>query len=495
MMCFSLSRVFVTYYLAKKVYAFPTVAFILSIFQILILSVRHANIGFFVGAMLATGVTNLVLMTFMHLQINLVTAIENNIKDFLNLLSSKPESATSEKMRVLIFNWRDTKHRWAGGAEAYIHEISKRWVENGIEVTVFCGNDRRNPHNQMLDGVRIIRRGGFYTVYIWAFLYYMLKFRGKFDLVIDSENGIPFFTPIFVKVPKLLLIHHVHQEVFRQYLSFPLAQIAMFLESKMMPFVYKKQKVITVSKSSKIEILKYGFSEADNIQIINPGLDMSQFSGVSEKSNQPLFSYVGRLKPYKNIDIAIKAFAKVVRDYPYAKLQIAGTGESLGDLKKLSIKLNLEKNVFFLGKISDKEKVGLLSKSWVMVQASMIEGWGITVIEANACGTPVIASDVNGLRDSVVDGKTGILAKPKSVDEFYKAMVIFLKDEALRKRMSKEAFLWAKNFSWDKSANDLQEIVAENFRLKAKNIEITSFGHLTSARLSASKTSAEYTKV
>ncbi|MBI2593133.1 hypothetical protein HYW44_00625, partial [Candidatus Daviesbacteria bacterium] len=154
------------------------------------------------------------------------------------------------------------------------------------EVTIFCGNDSKSPRYEVIDGVQIVRRGGFYMVYFWAFLYYVFRFRGLYDLIIDSENGIPFFTPLYVGKPKLLLIHHIHQEVFRNHLSFPLAIIASLLEGKLMPFIYKNQKVITVSNSSKEEILKLGQNIFSSIEIINPGIHPQNFLSL-KKTNYP----------------------------------------------------------------------------------------------------------------------------------------------------------------------------------------------------------------
>lgn len=467
MMLFTISQIFVSYYLAKKIYTFPLISFLLVIIQYLLIYTYHSDLESIVMDMFAVGLLNLIIMSVLHYYAESVRSLESNINDLFGLLS-RPlpfEESQNKKVKILIFNWRDIKHIWAGGAENYLHELSRLWVKQGYQVTVFCGNDGKNPRYEVVDGVQIVRRGGFFTVYFWAVLYYIFRFRGFYDLVIDSENGIPFFTPLYVGRSKLLLIHHIHQEVFRNHLPWHLATFASFLEGKLMPYVYKNQKVVTVSESSKQEILKLGKNIFGIIEIVNPGIHNHKFLNL-KKTKEPSFLYLGRLQPYKNIEVAIKAFADVLINHKEAVLTIAGFGESMNSLKKLTLDLAIEKSVIFTGRVSEDKKYELLAESWVMVQPSMIEGWGITVIEANASGTPVIASNVNGLRDSVVDGRTGLLIKPKDVKMFSKAMVDLIENREFRDYLSEQAQKWALNFSWEKSASKFLSIIKDDILSK-----------------------------
>lgn len=459
-MYFAMGRVFISYYLPKKIYTFSVVGFLVILMQIILINLYHRSIQDIVLTMTFSGIFNFFLMLTLHLYVSSVKIFESNVKDLFGLFSSTPEVKTTTRPSILIFNWRDTKHVWAGGAETYIHELAKRWSKEGNNVTVFCGNDGKNPRNETIDGVNIFRRGGFYTVYFWAFVYYIFKFRGRYDTIIDSENGIPFFTPLYINKPVFLLIHHIHQEVFREHLVWPLSLIAQTIESKLMPFVYKNTNIITVSESSKEEIIKLGLGTNNSIKIIHPGIDTDEFQ-PGKKTVNPSLLYLGRLKPYKNIDVAIKAFAKIVKDFPDAIFTIAGFGESRKTLERLVINLNLQNNVIFTGSISEEHKKKLLSESWVMVQPSSIEGWGITVIEANASGTPVIASQVNGLKDSIVDKKTGFLVMVKDVNTFAKAIMHVLNNKKLRSALSKEAALWAENFNWEFGAEKLHSLLTD----------------------------------
>lgn len=415
---------------------------------------------------------NLLTVFLLHRNILFVRSIKKEIKQsFKEFMFKKTSNNIADVPSILMFNWRDTKHVWAGGAEVYIFELAKRWVKQGNQVTIFCGNDRLNKNEEYIEDVRIIRKGGAYTVYIWAIIYYIFKFRGKFDVIIDSENGIPFFTPLFVRKPKFLLIHHIHQGVFRSYLRFPLSYIAIFLETKVMPFIYKNQKIITVSESSRKQIVSMGLSTYENISVINPGIDLLNYS-VGAKTEHPSLLYLGRLKPYKNLDIIVYAFKKVLQKYPNAVLTFAGFGESMKNLQKLAKELGIDKQLRFLGYISDSDKIKLLSSSWIMLQPSLIEGWGITVIEANASGTPVIASRVNGLIDSVKDKKTGLLVDPYNVKNWSQQIIRLLSDNVLRNNLSIEANNWSKNFSWDNSSYMFQKIIFETVDIPTQTKEV-----------------------
>ncbi len=464
MLCFALARVFTDYYLAKKHYTFSLVMLGLGLLQIVLIVSFHKSFSSIVFVTSGVWALSLPLIFTLHLFSGKIKIFENNVADFFGLFAAAKNITPIEndKLRILILNWRDTRHKWAGGAESYIHELAKRWVKEGNFVSVFCGNDSHSQRNEIVDGVNIVRRGGLYMVYLWAFLYYVLRFRGKYDVIIDSENGIPFFAPLYSKKPVLLLIHHIHQEVFRQQLRFPLSVIARFLEASVMTRVYRKNKVITVSESSKSDILKLGLGKKSDVSIVHPGIETSLFK-KEEKSESPLFSYVGRLKPYKNVDVVIRAFEQVVKSYPEASLLIIGDGESLNYLKKLTKELDLEKSVVFAGRVSDVQKARLLAKSWVVLQPSMVEGWGITVIESNASGTPVIASDVVGLRDSVVNGRTGILVPVGDVEAFAHAMIDFILDAKYRKKLSDNAYNWSQNFNWDKSSKNFFNIVSQSY--------------------------------
>jgi cellulose synthase/poly-beta-1,6-N-acetylglucosamine synthase-like glycosyltransferase/glycosyltransferase involved in cell wall biosynthesis len=389
--------------------------------------------------------------------------VPEKVKVTVNLVDRSHEKNVTQKKRlnILFFNWRDTKHKWAGGAEVYVHNLAKRMVKAGHHVTLFCGNDFKCKHEEFVDGVKVVRRGGFFTVYFFAFVYYQIFFRKRFDIVIESINGLPFFTPLYSRRPKVLIVHHIHQQVFINHLPRWISWLPRFIEAKIVPLLYRHSQILTISNSTKKELVNLWGVPAEKVCVINPGVDFVENVPLRPKTTHPSFIYLGRLKAYKNIDVAIRAFANVVRQFPEARLSIAGEGEAGPHLVSLAKKLKLERHVYFLGKVKEHDKHLLYSESWAALQPSSTEGWGITVIEANMHATPVIARDIAGLRDSVLDGKTGLLVSGDDVKGFSAAMIQIITQEELRARLSMEAVAWARRFDWDLAADKFSSLVDE----------------------------------
>ncbi len=449
----------VNYHLARHHYIFPATALLLSLAMIIGIILFHNTVADIVMVVLIVSMISLDVMLLLHLLQKNGKFFIKNLVDLVGLFVPLPivGATVGSGKRILIFNWRDTKHKFAGGAEVYIHELAKRWVKAGHSVTLFCGNDGNCQRNEVIDGVQIIRRGGFYFVYVWAFFYYFLKFRGRYDVIIDSENGIPFFTPLYTGEKKFLLIHHVHQEVFRKSLNWPLSALATFLELYLMPSVYKKIQTITVSPSSKKEILDKELTDIEPIIIYN-GVDLKKYK-PAQKSKVPFVLYLGRLKNYKSLHIFLHTARTILDKMPGVKFVIAGDGEEKDGLIRLARKLNIFEKVTFLGKVSEEEKIRLYQKAWVFVNPSFMEGWGITTIEANACGTPVVASDVQGLRDSVNNPHSGILVPYGSIKEFSIQISDLIENKDFRTKLSKEAIDWASRFDWQKSVDKSLQLI------------------------------------
>lgn len=368
-------------------------------------------------------------------------------------------------MKILIFNWRDITHPQAGGAEKYIHEIGKRLAKKH-EVTLWCGKYERCKESEVIDGINVIRNGSRIRVgvfdpmiYLLAGLDYVRKLRmERFDVVIDSISGLPFFTPLFANSPKVAILHHPVEGIFIKEVSLPAALISYFGE-RAIPVLYKNVKFITVSESSRQGLINLGISPS-KIAVVFNGVDSSLFSRNYEKSEHPHVIYLGRLKRYKRLELLIRTMKIVIKKVPDAKLTIAGSGDAEKELMTAVNELDLEGSVTFSGYVNEERKAKLLSNAWVFVTPSSKEGWGITVIEANACGTPCIAYDVPGLRDSIRDEETGLLVKKNGdVEVLAKAIVKVLRDDRLRKNLSERALKWAKNFDWNKSAGEFLKIL------------------------------------
>lgn len=464
-LCFTIGQTLVQYHLAKKQYFFAVTSFIFSIVEAVGLYFFHSSIDQAVIVVMITGIISLTVLFIEHI---IFTTFEETFSNIFELFHNKRISEQPKKnnplssnstLSIVVFNWRDPKHKWAGGAEEFIFNISAELVKMGHQVTLFCANDGRLPRHEISQGVHVIRRGNFVTVYIWAFLYYVLKLRKECDVVLDCENGIPFLSPLYVKKPINLLVHHVHQEVFQQHLTFPLSEIAGVIEGDLMPVLYKRVSLMTVSNSSKKDIVGLGFSD-NQVTIIEPGIsDLLHQKIQVKKSASPSFCYVGRLQSYKNVDILVSAFAKILPVLPEAKLVIAGTGTNEKKIKRQVERMGLQEFVTFAGRVSEDDKRRILAESWIAVQPSSIEGWGITVIEAMACGTPVIASNVAGLKDSVVDGVTGLLVPVKSVAMLSEKMLLLANDHKLRTTLRNNAKKYASQFTWTKAAEKCIETI------------------------------------
>ncbi|MEK7532808.1 MAG: glycosyltransferase, partial [Patescibacteria group bacterium] len=458
MACYSLSGFIITYRQIRRQYAFPIAGFIFSLIQVLGMYLFHNSIATLTTVIAVSAFISLAGIVVLHLFYDKLKTVYKNLLDLFGLFSKLPVPSVEEngKLRILVFNWRDTKHKWSGGAEVYIHELARRWVAMGHKVTVFCGNDQDSRRYETISGVWVIRRGGFYTVYIWAFLYYMRHLRGKYDIIIDSENGLPFFTPLYAREKVYLLIHHVHQEVFRKTLKPPFSWLAQALERRVMPIVYRNTEVITVSPSSKSAILENCLTKKDPHVIYN-GVDLD-LCKPGRKSQHPTVLYLGRLTTAKSLYVLIEAAKKIRKWVPQVTITIAGDGPDRERLKKLTQKLGVDEFVIFVGKVTETVKVSLYQRTWIFVNPSLIEGWGITTIEANACGTPVVASNVAGLRDAVHNPYSGLLIPYGNVDEFASNITKLLIETKTRQLMSNESIEWAKKFDWDKSANKSIEI-------------------------------------
>ncbi len=353
-------------------------------------------------------------------------------------------------MKIAIFNWRDLKHLQGGGAELYLHEQAKRWVKKGHKVVWLTSDVKNSKKHEIIDGINFIRGGGRLSIYFLAALNYF-KHARDCDVVIDAENGIPFFTPLYLRKRKILLIHHIHKNVWFKEFKFPISKIGHFLETKVMPKAYRKTKIVTVSESSKKDIKD--LMPKNNIDIVYNAI--SNMYKPGKKSKTPELVFVGRIKKYKSIDVLLRAISTFDKNL---KVNIIGRGDDEERLKKISRDFGL-KNVVFHGFVSDEKKLELLQKAWLAVNPSFIEGWSITNIEANACGTLVIGSNVPGIRDSIIDNKTGMLFKYGDYKELGEKIKILLDNKKLRVKMEKEALLWAKNFSWDKSADKFLDIL------------------------------------
>jgi glycosyltransferase involved in cell wall biosynthesis len=369
-------------------------------------------------------------------------------------------------VRILIINWQDLKNPQSGGAEVHLHEVFSRIARMGHEVVLYCSMFPGAAAVEDMGGIRVCREGGRYLFnFRVPFAYLSRLRREKFDIVIDDMNKIPFFTPFFVREPLYGVTHHLFGEsVFREINPILGAYVYLMEKAAVRYYLRKGIPFIVGSPSTLRELMERRFPR-ERIAVVNYAVDhaVHRMTGVP-KSPTPLIGSFGRLKKYKSIDHFIRALPSVVKEFPSIKVVIAGDGDDRPRLEQIAREVGVASTVEFAGFISEERKVELLQQMWFKVATSAKEGWGLTVTEANACGTPVIASDVPGLRDAVRNNETGILYPYGDIDRLSNTILDLLRDTQLRERLTKNAIRWANTFTWDAAADQTLELLQRRIK-------------------------------
>jgi glycosyltransferase involved in cell wall biosynthesis len=364
-------------------------------------------------------------------------------------------------MKILVINWRCIKNPEMGGAEVHLHEIFKRVAAAGNDVTLVAHAFNGAPKQEIIDGIKVIRVGNKVLFDVAVKRFYKSKLKNEnFDLVVDDISKIPLDTPKFVKEPLVGIIHHIHGESLYRELPYPLAKYIISKENRI-PYVYADTPIFTVSPSTRKELIDMGLN-SEKIDFLYNAINHELYASTHvEKFPTPTITYIGRIKKYKQIERVINAMPLLLTQFPDLQFRIGGRGDYEETLKKIVAEKGLQKHVKFLGFLSEKEKAEELGKAWVFVTLAMKEGWGITVIEANAMGTPVVGSDVQGLRDSIRDYETGFLVNMDDKVQIAEKIGELLSNDDLRKEFSANAKIWAKKFTWENSAEHFIKKVKE----------------------------------
>lgn len=374
-------------------------------------------------------------------------------------------------MRILVVNWQDRQNPQSGGAETHLHEIFGRLAAVGDDVTLLVSGWRGAPARTNLDGMDVHRTGGRYTFSAAAPWYYRRHLRGRsFDVVVEDLNKVPVFTPFWTQAPQVLLVHHLFGTTAFQEASLPVAAATWLLE-RPVPRVFRGIPTVAVSDSTADDLVARGM-QRDSIIVIPNGIHIDRYrlGGLAESFDRPTLLFLGRLKRYKGIDLIFKACAQLAQEGLEVRLLVAGRGDDQARLTSLRDRLGLGDVVEFLGFVTDEEKLELLRRSWVHVLTSPKEGWGITNVEAAACGTPTVASDSPGLRDSVRDGETGLLVPHGDVSALAQALRRLIQDDELRETMGRSARRFAESLSWDASAQRFRTVLERRMADNAVNV-------------------------
>lgn len=375
-------------------------------------------------------------------------------------------------MRILILSWRGPKHPNAGGAEISTYEHAKGWVKAGHSVTLFTSAFIGCKEEEIINGIRIIRSGMQVFGVQWAvFRWYLFADHPKFDLIVDQFHGIPFFTPIYVKEKKLAFIHEVTKEVWGlNPWPWPFNQIVAFIGQKVEPLVfklfYKSIPFMTVSQSTKQDLVDWGIPKR-NITIIHNGINIPKTNklhpvrlklSVKEKKKTAVF--LGSISKDKGIEDTIYIFKEIDNQDKDWQFWVIGKSDLryLKVIKNTAKELGIFNKINFFGYVSERKKFELLSKAHVVVNPSIREGWGLTVIEAARVGTPSVGYNVAGLRDSIIDGKTGVLCKIDPI-KCSKVVLTLINDEKKYKELKKNCIQWGSKFNWAKATRESLKLI------------------------------------
>ena len=364
--------------------------------------------------------------------------------------------------RILVLNERDPRHPRAGGAEIHVAQIFSRLVEGGHSVHQYSSGFPGGAAREVLDGVGRgiqIERVRPLARYYAGVPGRLLRTRRDepFDVVVECLNKVPFYAPLLARVPVLALCHHLFGEVAFAQVSMPIAAAVWLSERGLRP-VYRDVPFLAISESTRDDLIARGIA-ADRIEVSHPGIERPRLAVDLESPRPCRVTYVGRLEAYKRVDVFLRAAAQLVERFPDLEIIVIGHGRERPDLETLAHRLDLADRTRFTGFLEDAERDEILAGSLACVFPSEKEGWGLTVIEANALGTPVVASDAPGLRDSVRDGVTGILARPGDPEAFADGLARLLEDTPETRAMRRAAYEWSRRFDWDRAAADMENAI------------------------------------
>lgn len=374
---------------------------------------------------------------------------------------------------MLVFNWRSFLSRGAGGAETHCYEIFNRLAEKGhfVQLVASC-DDGAKPRETLFGKINVFHACKSEFFYPFFSLFCLSKFTlCSFDVVIEDVSKFPIFWPLLLsKVlgkPFVVIVHHVHGKTLFEELPFPLNLLSFFVELFGLKFyALFNIRVVTVSESTKRELVSLGFRE-ESVSVIPNGLNFKPVTYSSKgKADFPLVIYFGRVKRYKRIDHLIQAVKYASARIGKLKLIIAGKGDAevYSELRNLTRQIELDGSVEFYGEVDEETRNALFHKVWVYAIASMKEGFGISVIEAQAFGLPVVAYAVPGLIDSVRHMESGILVRDGDIQAFADGLTMICGDKALREKLSKGAIKNAEKYNWNRSANNFLEILKSSIK-------------------------------
>ncbi len=394
--------------------------------------------------------------------------------------------------RVHFVAWRDLDDPEAGGSEVHAHRIATLWAEAGLDVAVRTSRAVGHPSRAERDGYQVVRKSGRYAVFPRSAASGLLGRRGRPDGLVEIWNGMPFFSPLWSRRPRVVFLHHVHAEMWRMVLPPRLARMGEFVERRLSPPLYRGSRILTLSESSRAEIVSMLGFDSSRVTAVPPGLD-PRFSPGGARSAVPLVVAVGRLVPVKRFDLLVDALADVRRRVPELRAVIVGEGYERPALEARRKAVGAEDWLDLPGYLDEDGLLDVYRRAWVLASTSQREGWGMTITEAGACATPAVATRIAGHIDAVRHGTSGLLvdgpddatganrsgarhpggARPEGVTRsrarraLADALGSVLTDDALRARLGRGAQAHARSLSWERTAARTLEALVEEASSRA----------------------------
>jgi glycosyltransferase involved in cell wall biosynthesis len=360
------------------------------------------------------------------------------------------------RRRLLILNWRDTRHPEGGGSEVYVEQVAFLLRDKGYEVTLFSAQSPGLPRSEYRDGLHFVRRGGHLTVYLWAALLQTLGRLGRPDVVLEVQNGMPFLARLYARRPVVILVHHVHREQW-PVVGPLLSRVGWLLESRIAPWVNRRCPYVAVSGVTKSELVDLGVS-AQRITVAYNGVPPAPDLEDMARSPSPRIAVLSRLVPHKQIEHAIICLARLQAEFPGLTLVVMGSGWWHDELLAQVGRCGVGDQVRFTGHVDDVTKHRELATAWVHLLPSLKEGWGLSIIEAGTHATPTVAYyAAGGVKESIQDSVTGLLAV--DLDDLVSCTRTLLTDEALRTSLGTKAQTRAHDFSWSTTAEQVARVL------------------------------------
>jgi len=370
-------------------------------------------------------------------------------------VASPSASPAAAPLRVLVCNWRDTRHPEGGGSEVYVESVAKALAAGGDDVTVLTARYPGSAAEEVRDGVRYVRQGSKLGVYPRAFLTQLLRRLGRFDVVVDVQNGMPWLSTWAGSTPVVTLVHHVHREQWPVVYGPVRSRVGWFLESRVAPMAYRRSRYVAVSEATRDELIALGVRE-DAISVVRNGIEPPRRE--PSPAADPTVLVLGRLVPHKQVEHALETVARLRPRVPGIRLRVVGDGWWADELREASARLGLDDVVDFVGFVDEDEKHRHLAESWVLLLPSLKEGWGLVVMEAAGYAVPSVAyRDAGGVRESIQDGRTGLLVD--DLDGLAAAVEQLLLDLDLRTRLGRAAQQRALGFGWDDTARQFAAVL------------------------------------